>query len=324
VSEGRRAAIALASDLRFPEDLSAKVALAVTECATNLWKHAGGGEILLAETDVPAPGSLEVLSLDKGPGMENPARCFQDGYSTAGSSGTGLGAIRRLSTTCELYTAPGKGTVLLLRFDRNGARRAAAIETLVESGGVSVPKRGEEVCGDGFAVHQGRGFVTALVVDGLGHGPAAADSAAAAMAAFRAAPDKQLTDILTRLNGALRSTRGAAASLARLDLSARQVTFAGVGNVMGLVYDHRQSKQMVSTPGTLGQGTPKFREFLYPWEPGALVLLYSDGISTHWAMDSYVNILTRDTAIIAGLIYRDHQRPHDDSTVLALRETNAT
>src|SRR5690348_2167597 len=178
VAEARRAALTLASRLRFDEELMGKVAVVVTECATNLHKHAGGGEILLSETGVPAPGSLEILSLDQGPGMENPARCFQDGYSTAGSPGTGLGAIRRLSTTCELHTVPGKGTALLLRFGRNGAPPPPV--SRIDFAGLNVPKHGEEVCGDAFAVHEAGNVVTALVVDGLGHGPAAAESATAA------------------------------------------------------------------------------------------------------------------------------------------------
>src|SRR4051794_24710081 len=90
--EARRRAATMASSLRLDETTAGRLALVVTECANNLWKHAHGGEILLNPLGLEDPG-VEVLALDKGPGMSDPARCFQDGYSTAGSPGTGLGAI---------------------------------------------------------------------------------------------------------------------------------------------------------------------------------------------------------------------------------------
>ena len=105
VAEARRNAVAMATRLDLDDVVIARVALVVTEAATNLWKHAGGGEILLVP---PALHSgIEILALDKGPGIADLARCFQDGYSTAGSPGTGLGAIRRLSLACDVFTESG-------------------------------------------------------------------------------------------------------------------------------------------------------------------------------------------------------------------------
>jgi hypothetical protein len=275
---------------------------------------------LITESPHAAPGGLEVMTLDRGQGMANPALCFQDGFSTAGSSGTGMGAIRRLSSSCEVYSVPGKGTVLLVRFEAPGQ---AALNSGFQYAGVSVPHPAETQCGDAFAVHEGRGHVTALVVDGLGHGPSAADSARAAVAAFRVAPDQPPGEIMIRIHGALRATRGAAAGVARLDFQSRQVIYAGVGNVMGMIYDLPKPRQMVCNPGTLGQGTARVKEFSYPWNEKNLVLLYSDGISTHWPAEMYANALQHDPAVLAGVIYRDHRRQHDDATVLALRERTA-
>src|SRR3954470_18394666 len=120
--EARRRAARLAAALRLDETTAGRLALVVTECANNLWKHGGGGEILLNPMAPDAFG-VDVLALDRGPGMRDVGRCFQDGYSTAGSAGTGLGAIQRLSAECEVYTADGKGTALLARVQKNGGRR---------------------------------------------------------------------------------------------------------------------------------------------------------------------------------------------------------
>src|SRR5512138_1909511 len=95
--EARRAAARLANSLRLDDSTAGRLAIVVTECANNLWRHAGGGEIVLTPIDPDQPG-VDVLALDTGPGMRDIERSFQDGYSTAGSSGTGLGAVRRLST----------------------------------------------------------------------------------------------------------------------------------------------------------------------------------------------------------------------------------
>src|SRR3982751_6538624 len=145
--EARRRAASIAATLRLDETTAGRLALVVTECANNLWKHGGGGEILLNPLGPDASG-VDVLALDKGPGMTDVARCFQDGYSTAGSAGTGLGAIERLSTECHLYTVPGKGTALLARV-RKTASAPRAVESF-EVGGISVPQKGESLCGDGF------------------------------------------------------------------------------------------------------------------------------------------------------------------------------
>ena len=43
------------------------------------------------------------------------AGSLRDGYSTAGTLGTGLGAIQRLSDQFELITTEGKGTAICTR-----------------------------------------------------------------------------------------------------------------------------------------------------------------------------------------------------------------
>ena len=89
----RRAAVALAQDADLDEPAVGNLALVVTELATNLVKHARGGELLMRRLGAEGQEGIEVLSLDKGPGMSDIARSLGDGYSTAGTPGTGLGAV---------------------------------------------------------------------------------------------------------------------------------------------------------------------------------------------------------------------------------------
>ncbi len=321
VSAARRAAVAMARQLDFDETESGRLAVVVSESASNVLKHATRGEILLRPTDAQDNPGVEVLALDKGPGMSNVAMCLRDGYSTAGSAGTGLGAIERLSSQCDIYTAEGKGTALLAKVwknHRNGATRPA-----METGAVCVPKAGEEVCGDDWGIHQSADFTNLLVVDGLGHGHSARECAALAVQAFYEAPAEEPVAILENVHTALRASRGAAMAVARLDNRERIVRFAGIGNIAGAIHTQQGSRQMISVPGIGGHDVRRMREFTYPWPEGAVVLLYSDGLTSHWSLDAYAGLLSRDPSLLAGVLYRDWSRGRDDTTVVAVRERAA-
>ncbi len=77
-----------------------------------------GGQILLQTTteESDAAPLLELLAVDQGPGMNNLDQCLRDGFSTGSSPGQGLGAIQRMSKQSDIYTLPGKGTVVLARW----------------------------------------------------------------------------------------------------------------------------------------------------------------------------------------------------------------
>jgi anti-sigma regulatory factor (Ser/Thr protein kinase) len=315
VGEVRRTVAAMASKQQFDEPQSARAALIATESATNLLRHAGGGEILLTPLEDSA---IELLVLDKGPGMANTELCFQDGYSTAGSSGTGMGAIQRLSSHCEIYTVPGKGTALLARLG-GPADAGAARYGGFELGGVCVPKRGETASGDSWAIYRGPDFANVLVVDGLGHGPVAAESAVAAVGAFLEDGGGEPAEVLAELHPALRHTRGAAAAVARFEFERREMKFAGLGNIAAAILNGDSMRQAVCQPGILGHDRRNLREFVYPWPHGSLAVLYSDGIATHWSAATYNGLWSRHVSLISGVLYRDMVRERDDATVLAVR-----
>jgi anti-sigma regulatory factor (Ser/Thr protein kinase) len=322
VSAARRAAVAVAKTLQFDETESGRVAVVVSECATNVFKHARRGEILLRATDRDGQSGLEVLALDKGPGMSNIGMCLRDGYSTAGSAGTGLGAIERLSSQCDIYTVEGKGTALLAKIWKNHKDLNAPPRH--ETGAVCVPKAGEEACGDDWGMYEGPEFTNIFVVDGLGHGVSAADCAVLAMQAFYRAPGEEPVGILENVHAALRASRGAAVAVARLDSRERIVRFAGIGNIAGAIQHPQGLRQMISVPGISGHDMRRVREFTYAWPEGAIVLLYSDGLASHWSLDSYAGLLSRDPSLLAGVLYRDWSRGRrDDTTVIAVRERAA-
>jgi len=319
VAYARRAAIKLAEALHLNESEVGRVALVVTEAATNIVQHAARGEILLRRFARATPASIEVLALDKGPGMANVAEAMRDGFSTGGSSGKGLGAIARLSTTFEISSTPGIGTALLARVGRVNTNLTA--EHGLEWGTVCVPKRGEQFCGDAWAVAPGHFQNSVMIVDGLGHGIHAFDAANAALRSFwehaRARPEA----ILNALHQALPGTRGAVAGVADIDWDKRQLRWAGAGNIAGtLVPIEGKASSLVSHTGTVGQNITRFQEFTHAWPDQGLLILHSDGLSSRWTLEPYPGLTRKDPSLIAGVLYRDFANRHDDVVVLVARE----
>ena len=318
VAVARRFAASLAGRLGFDETGRANAALVATEAATNLVKHAKGGEIAIRPLDEPGRIGLELLAIDRGPGIADVARSMRDGFSTAGSPGTGLGAIARIASDFSIFSAPDSGTVVSARLWR--AETAVDVAPMLEVGAVALPKHGEDISGDAWVASFGQERTVVLVVDGLGHGPLAADAARAAIVSCRQNADRSPGAILEAAHGALRSTRGAAIGVAAVDVRARVVTFAGVGNIAGAIISGARAQQMVSHNGIVGAEVRKIQEFTYLWPEDALLVMHSDGLATQWRLDRYPGLATRHPSLVAAILYRDFSRGRDDLTVVAARD----
>jgi anti-sigma regulatory factor (Ser/Thr protein kinase) len=318
VGEARRAAVEMAAALGLGDTQAGKVALAVTEAATNIVKHAGTGKILLAPLVRAATVGLEILALDRGPGISNVMASMRDGYSTAGSMGAGLGALSRVSPSFEIYSQPDRGTALRLEI---WASAAPPPEAELEVGAVCLPKAGEEVPGDGWRLEASGDYRTIMVVDGLGHGPNAARAARAATEAFAAHPSATPGALMKICHGALAATRGAAGAAARIELANNHGSFAGVGNIAARVESTGERRQLVSHSGTLGHVLRRVQEFEFTYPAGALLILHSDGLATRWSSADYPGLLGKHAGLIAGVLYRDHNRGTDDVTVVVLKNS---
>jgi anti-sigma regulatory factor (Ser/Thr protein kinase) len=336
VSAPRREATALAAALGFSESRAGQAALIVSELATNLVKHARGGQVVLrplydvcrphgfhpyAEAQHAArawPGSgIEVLAIDRGPGLDL-ASARREGYSTAGSLGVGLGMIERQSDQFDTVSQPPLGTIAVARvWVRPPDAASAAPCAEVPLAAISVPIKGESLCGDGWAAHLDTAVPTILVVDGLGHGPAAAEAASLAVDDFDRGHHRTPVDLVNDLHAALRPTRGAAVAAIQFDPERAIARFAGVGNISGaLIGPDLKRQSMVSHNGTAGHIAPRVQEFTYPVPRQATIVLHSDGLTAHWNPEHYAGLWSRDPALIAGMLYRDCARGRDDGTIV--------
>jgi anti-sigma regulatory factor (Ser/Thr protein kinase) len=312
--EARRHAAEYAERTNLGERERGSLAIVVTEIATNLVKHAGNGTIVLEAVAENGSSGVRVLGLDKGTGIRDLTTALRDGYSTAGTGGNGLGAIKRLSNAFDIYTAPGLGTAVLAEFwpPKKSAQRLAPIEV----GVVSIPIKGEEVCGDGWGARKTAESMLLMVVDGLGHGILASEAAREAERIFAISGNNSPTPILQDSHASLKKTRGAAMAVASLDFERRIVSFAGVGNVGASIVTPGASRGMASHNGTVGHYLQRIQEFTFPWDAESILVMHSDGLKSGWDLKQYPGIWSKHPGLIAGMLYRDFTRERDDVTVL--------
>jgi anti-sigma regulatory factor (Ser/Thr protein kinase) len=302
VGEARRTAVTLAGFAGLsPDDLS-NLSIVVNELAGNAVRHGGGGLVVMRQLREDQPSGIEVLCIDSGPGMTDLAGCFRDGYSSSGTMGTGLGAARRIAHAFDIFSAPGQGTVAVARLWAGGAPP----ETRTPLGALALPVAGERECGDGWAVVAGSTKTHLLLVDGLGHGAGAAEASRLAVRLFRDHGTRSPADVLEVLHRGLQHTRGAAVGIAEVDPAAGQLRFAGVGNIAARILTEGGMRSLV-------------HELTYPFASDAMLVMHSDGLTSHWKHEAYPGFLRRDPAIAAALLYRDAERGRDDVSVVAYR-----
>lgn len=310
----RRAAERLAVQLAMPEKRVAELAIVAAEAAGNLVKHAEQGTILVRAVRTVEQAGVELIAVDSGPGMMDVARALDDGHSTAGTLGIGLGAILRQASWWDMHSVPGKGTVLAMQVWPSEAPEQPW------AAGLTRPLTGESVSGDAYAIREIEGRRQMLVCDGLGHGGLAAAAAHEAVRAFQKASAVPPAAVVEALHRTLGHTRGAALAVAELDPAAGLIRYAGLGNIAGTVFGPDGGRRgMVSMPGIAGHQRRQVREYDYPLAPGAVVLMHTDGVVDRWNPVEYPSLFNRSPAVIAATVLRDAGTRKDDAGVLVAR-----
>jgi len=314
IADARRRVGVIAQEIGFDATRRGQIEIVTTELATNLHLHAGGG-FLLVRTQGLQEG-IEVLAVDRGRGMTNLAECLRDGFSTAGTAGNGLGAIRRLSQVFDIYTKPDHGTVVMAQLYRTTPPPQARYVV----GAVNVPVEGETVSGDAWGVVATAHGVSVVMADGLGHGPEAALASQKAIGVIAGMAGQGLSGVLQGAHRAIAATRGAAVAICDIDFNAGTLRYAGVGNISGQVITAERMQAMVSHNGIVGHQLYKAQEFNYPWPKSALLVMFSDGLVSRLTLDGAAGLRLRHPSLIAAVLYRDFRRGRDDASVVVLRE----
>ena len=309
VGAARRDAQRVAATLQMDETALGRVGVVVTELGNNTLRHGRGGELLIQAVPGIAGSAVEVIAIDRGPGMADVQRCLRDGYSSGSTPGTGLGAVRRLAAEFDVASVPSKGTVVMARIGSGQTLRYGAVCTARE---------GEIECGDTWRLAQDDAQRSALIViDGLGHGPPAAAAAHLAADSFASKPFDPPQTQLERAHQVLTSSRGAAVACAAWT-NRHEFAYAGIGNIAGRLAAADGSRGLVSHNGTLGYQLRRVQQFDYPVNGDNLLIMHSDGLSARWDLNEHVGLRQHHPAVIAATLYRDHMRGKDDATVVVV------
>ena len=320
VAAARRMACSLGQRLGFNEPRLGQLALVVTEAATNIVKHAAPGEILLRPLQCGSQAGIEILALDDGPGMFDLSLQMEDGQSSKGSYGVGLGALKRLSQEFDIFTLPQQGSVLRMALWADGEMPSASHWDI---GAICLPLAGQEACGDAWAISSGPSDLAIMVSDGLGHGADAAMASQLAVDSFEMSLNKDAYSppekLISTINKDLHGSRGAAIAVAQIDKESKLLEFSGVGNISAGVFNGTRRKHLISHNGIVGSNIHKLTRSELAWDCSALFIAHSDGINTRWSLGEYPGLEQCHPGIIAGILYRDFNRHCDDVCVVILR-----
>ncbi len=175
---------------------------------------------------------------------------------------------------------------------------------------------GESVSGDSWAVDWDNGLCRIAVIDGLGHGPPAAEAARAAREALAEFPGLPPIEALQVCHRALAGSRGAAIWIARIDPGAAQLTYAGVGNVEARLWQENQERRLVSYRGIVGALMPKLKYFECTLGQDWLLLIHTDGVSARFELAALPELSSRNPHTIAEALVHQKGRQTDDATVV--------
>ncbi len=319
IAEARRAVALLGQTMGLSPDLIAQACLVTSELCTNILKYAERGELWLSTLVATGMAyGLDIVALDRGPGIANIDAAMKDGYSTGGSLGIGLGTMRRAAALFDAYTAPGLGTAVMLRLHEKKVAVPADDAFAVASR--MKPIFGEIVSGDSWSCVRFGPSLAVAVVDGLGHGPKAAEAAHAAIESFhRSVRDVGPARTIELAHQALLSTRGAVMAVACIDARAQTLRFAGLGNIAAVVHAPGGAVRLGSTDGTVGYGVRRAREAAAAWLPCSTLIMNTDGLSSRWNLNRHPGLLACHPVLIAAVLHRDFARNNDDATVVVIR-----
>ncbi len=187
-------------------------------------------------------------------------------------------------------------------------------------GAATRPHPREAVNGDRVHLEQHGPIHRIAVIDGLGHGPDAAAAAARAVDTLAAIPDADVPSSIRACHEALKGTRGAALSVIRIDLDAGRMTFAGLGNVEGVLVSPGGNHLLIPQRGIAGAAAPRIREIEEDLPDSFIIMLCTDGIHSGARRDLRFGPIVSAEALANELLTAWGRDADDAAVVVASRQ----
>jgi anti-sigma regulatory factor (Ser/Thr protein kinase) len=320
----RQTAKAMALAMGFEAKVSEEITLVTSELASNLVKHTQGGQLILTPVDDGGRVGIQIKSCDRGPGIADVEEAIKDGFSTTNSLGYGLGTVNRLMDQFDMASKRGAsaGTTIVCRRWLHVAEPLLS-RCPLEFGAATRAYPTMTVNGDAFVIRRWGTSALVSVVDGLGHGQYAHRAAQAAKQYIETHVDQPLEVIFRGVGRTCRATRGVVMALVRFDFSGNEIrfSFASIGNIETRVFGGATRPQFIVPRGIVGGNAPQPRVTDYSWSPGAVLVLHSDGLSCHWGLADFPDLLRESAAMMAARLLRTLAKDNDDATVVVVRDT---
>ena len=321
----------LTEELGFSEKELSEISIVVSELANNLIIHeAIEGKIIYSLIEEGTEKCIQIVSEDNGPGISNVETVVEDGYSTSGTLGIGLGAIKRLmsdfritSNINDVKTARYNndwnqiGTKIITKKYLSQREDTANLsQSRTKFGIFSRSKYGEKYNGDNYFLQHFEDKVIAAVIDGLGHGQAASEASTIARLHLVENYKKPLDVIIHGIHERLKGTRGVVISIALIDHKEGVLEYIGIGNVLTKIFNSTTTINPLKYAGFLGYKLRNFRVIRYPWIKGNIIIMTSDGISERYDINKYPNFFKMHPIVIANAILKECGKTYDDATIL--------
>lgn len=188
----------------------------------------------------------------------------------------------------------------------------------LKQGLIHEPVAGERESGDDFCVLDGGDYFVVAVADGLGHGPDATVAARKAVRYVCEHPELPPGVLLERCHGLLQGTRGAVMAIVRVERSLGKLLHAGLGNIETRLVGKERVRRPVTVNGIVGHSARKFRVEEFPYAPGDMLIMHTDGISDRFEVGPASR--DRDLQMLARQLAVENGKHHDDQLLLIVRE----
>ena len=296
------------------EERLESLVVAASELAHNQLAHARGGRMRVAAVERDGVAGVEVTAADSGRGIADPSAALRGEVVSRTGLGAGLSAAYRMADEMDFDIRLGEGTCAV-------ARSFAAPQSRNEVAILGRPCRGELVSGDHAVFARGRGLLMVAVCDGLGHGPAARDASNRATSLVRSRAGDPPLSLLADCDRALRHTRGAALSIAHLDLARGELVHAGTGNIISHLYQGTEVRRGIGVARVLGAPSSGARmlEERWPLSERYLLAMFSDGLSSRLDLKGDLALRRQPPLVIAHELIERFGQDHDDATVAVAR-----
>jgi len=303
-----------------------EISIVVTELAENAITHGAiEGKIICSSFEEASKKGIQIVYEDKGPGIAKIDIIMEDGYTTSGTLGIGLGAVRRLMNEFKISSSVSKNKEFL---NQPGTMIVAKKYLPLKEDLMEVPNRemrfgvysrsklDEIYNGDSYFIKHFNGKTIAAVIDGLGHGKNAFKAATEAYLYFFENYNNPLEKIVNGIHKRLKKTRGAVISIALIDDIKGELKYVGIGNVSTRVFNSPTTISLHNYNGILGHVIRNFKVLKYPWVKGMVMIMTSDGIAGNYDLEEYPGLLKKHPIKIASTILKEYGRDYDDATVL--------